>query len=291
MKRSLALATLVVLALAPAVSAGSKTKKKRKTPEPSAIPRPADPFRVTFTTADGVAIVGTWRPVAATAQPAVLLIHDFSRERRTWDALAPELNALGIATLAIDLRAHGESLRKAGVAPPIHLSPRLQSDPNAFPRDVEAACAWLRSRASKVGAMGVSLGANLAVLATASRWADAGVAISANVERLAALAGGRPAAPNALLVIASEVDPERAASARALDASGGAPKRLLIVPGAAHNLALLAEHPEVGRAAFEWLVERLGAAAPGPTPTPTPAAAPPAGEPLHDPRGRIGLVL
>lgn len=277
MKRALILATLVVLALGSgeASAAPAKAKKRRKTPEPTAVPRPPDPYRVTFTTADGVAIAATWRPVASTPRaPVVLLLHDFSRDRRTWDALAPELNALGIATLAIDLRAHGESLKKAGTAAPIHLSPQLQSDPGAFPRDVEAACAWLRSRASKVSAMGVSLGGNLVVLATAARWVESGVAISANVDRLAVLSGGRPTAPAGLLVLATEDDPLRAASARALDASGGAPKRLLIFPGAAHNLALMAEHPEAKRSALEWLVERLGVVPPVPTPTPTALPAP-----------------
>ncbi len=222
------------------------------------MPRPVDPYRVELTTSDGVVLVGSWRPVAdrGTA-PAVLLLHDFSRERREWEPWAAELNAKGFATLAIDLRAHGESTRQLGAAAAIHLSPSLQKNRNGFPRDVEAACRWLRARAPSVAVLGVSLGGNLAVLATGSKWADAAVAVSPNIARLSDLAGSLPRSPNATLVLASESDPGRAASAKVLMESGQEPKRMLVFDGAAHNFGLL-NLPEAHDAAMSWLTERLG---------------------------------
>jgi alpha-beta hydrolase superfamily lysophospholipase len=264
-----ALAAVAFLAAPPALAA----KRKRKAPEPTAVPRPTDPYRVTITTADGVALAASWRPVAgADRAPAVLLVHDFSRERRELEPLAQKLGAAGYATLTFDLRAHGESTKRNGQ--PIPISPRLLTDPNGFPRDVEAAAAWLRTRAPKTAALGLSTGGYLALLAAARGQVDTAIVISVNEPRVAALAGATPPVPRSLLLLACETDPGRADSAKKLEASAHAPKRLLLFPGAAHNLALLREHPEAEKAVFGWLAERLGAPAPqgmsAAPPTPAP---------------------
>jgi len=249
-----ALAAVAFLAASPA--AGAKKKTKRKEPEPTAVPRPADPFRVTMTTADGVALAASWRPVEGNdTAPAVLLIHDFSRERRELEPLAEKLGAAGYATLSFDLRAHGESTKRNGQ--PIPISPRLLSDPNGFPRDVQAAAAWLKTRAPKTAALGFSTGGYLALLAAARGQVDAAIVISVNEPRLARLAGESPPVPRSLLLLACEADPGRADSAKKIEAAARAPKRLLLFPGAAHNLALLREHPEAEKAVFDWLAERL----------------------------------
>ncbi len=275
------MALVAVLALLAATVAGpaeAATKKKRAVrKKPAAIPmvpRPPDPFEVSFTSSDGVRLVASWRPSpAGAAAPAVLLLHAFSRDRRELAGVAEELAARGFATLSLDLRGHGDSVKKGSAT--VGLSPSLQTSPNGFPRDVEAACEWLRERAPRVGVVGFSLSGNLAALATASGWADAGVAVSANAERLAPLAGARPTAPRGLLVLASERDPGRAESAQALDGSGLDPKSLLLYPGAAHALDLLRNEPEARTAVLYWLDARLGPVSPPPAPV---ATAPPAGE-------------
>jgi alpha-beta hydrolase superfamily lysophospholipase len=219
--------------------------------------------------------VASWRPVPdLPGAPAVLLLHDFSRERRDWEVLAPEFTARGLATLAIDLRAHGESTKKNGK--PLPISPRQMSDPNGFPRDVEAACRWLRERSAHIGIVGLSLGGNLAILASSEGLTDAVVIVSANAERLSVLTGGRPAAARAALFIASQEAPQREESAQSLFAAAAEPKELLLVPGAAHNFVLFTEHPETKAAMLDWLVKRLGAE---PPPAPTPAPSPVPGAP------------
>ena len=145
--------------------------------------------------------------------------------------------------------------------------------------DVEAACRWLRGKTTKVGVMGFSLGGGLAVLATASSWADAAVVVSASIDRLDRLAGPRPTKPKATLVLASELDPKRAEAAKVLDARGEDPKRTIVFPGAAHSMALFAERAEAKEAALVWLAQLLGAvpyAPPTPTPVPPPATSTPA---------------
>ena len=280
-----ALATFAVL-LAVVASPGDAATKKKRTKKKAApipeVPRPHDPFAVSFPASDGVKLVSTWKPSpAGPSAPAVLLLHAFSRERRELGELADELGARGFSTLALDLRGHGESVWKGGVR--IGLSPSLQTSPNGFPRDVEAACAWLRPRTSRLGIVGFSLSGNLAALATASGWAEAGVAVSANADRLARLAGTRPSVPHGLLVLASEQDPGRAESARELNAAGRDPKALVLYPGTAHALELLRAEPAAKAATFEWLEARLGPVAPPPAPVATIPAPGPAPSPSAGP--------
>lgn len=283
--RTLLAAALVAAALVP-VGPAHGARRRKKSPAvksvPAPLPRPHDPFRVTIPTDDGVALAATWRPLGdVPAAPAVLLIHAFSRERREWEPLAAELGLLGYSTLAIDLRAHGETRKNGAV---IHLSPSLQRSPSGFPRDVEAACAWLRERSSRIGVVGLSIGGELAILATASGWADAAVAVSPNADRVPALAGPRPQAAHGTLVLASEGDVDRAASARALTDAGLPPKRMLVFAGAAHGMALLSR-PEVKKEALDWLGARL---APGPPPTPTVTPAVPAPPPATPGTAQVG---
>lgn len=258
----------LVFGLVGGTAEGAK-KKRRKTPEPTPVPRPADPYRVTIPTADGVALAGTFRPVDGNPKaPGVLLIHDFSRERREWEPFAEELHSLGFATLSFDLRAHGESTKKAGAT--IAISPRLLRDPAGFPSDVAAAAAWLRAKSPKTAAVGLSVGGYLALLASSRGQVDAVVALSVNEPRVAPLAGGAPVTPRGVLLLACIQDPGRADSAKKLLAASAEPKRMLLFPGGSHNLAVFREHPEAKTATLAWLAERLGA-----PPPPAPAASTP----------------
>jgi alpha-beta hydrolase superfamily lysophospholipase len=283
------LAVLAVLAAGAAFPADAATKRKaaKKTKPPAKkeasipeVPRPHDDFAVSFPSSDGVRLVATWKPAAAgPSAPAVLLLHAFSRERREVASLADEFAARGYSTLALDLRGHGESVWKGGVR--LGVSPSLQTSPNGFPRDVEAACAWLKPRASRLGVFGLSLSGNLAALATAAGWAEAAVAVSPNADRFEKLAGTRPTSPVGLLVLASEKDPGRAESARLLENRGRAPKSVVLYPGAAHSLDLLQKEPAAKALAFDWLDARVGPAMPPPAPVatipvPEPPSTPPA---------------
>ncbi len=263
-----AIAATAAVALLASGTAEAAKRKKRKTPEPTPVPRPVDPFRVTIPTADGVALAASWRPVNGDAQaPGVLLIHDFSRDRREWEPFAEELRARGFATLSFDLRAHGESTKRGGST--LRISPSLLKDPAAFPRDVEAAARWLRTKSPRTAALGLSVGGYLALLASSEKLVDAAVAISVNEPRVRPLAGGKNVVPHAALLLACEADPGRSASAHKLLAASAEPKRMLLFPGGAHNLAVLREHPEAKRAALAWLAERLGVPPPA---APTPPA-------------------
>jgi pimeloyl-ACP methyl ester carboxylesterase len=268
-----AIAAAAVLALLLSGSAEAAKRKKKRTPEPTPVPRPVDPYRITIPTADRVALAASWRPAEGDPRaPGVLLIHDFSRDRREWEPFAEELHALGFATLSIDLRAHGESTKKSGST--LRLSPTLLTDPASFPRDVDAAAAWLRTKVPRTGAVGLSVGGYLALLASSEGLVDAAVAISVNERYVLPLAGGRKVTPRATLLLACEDDPGRADSARRLLASAEEPRRMLLFPGSAHNLAVFREHPDGKQAAFAWLEERLGVSPPKPVASTPPATVP-----------------
>lgn len=96
---------------------------------------------------DGQQLAGWWVPGEA-GQGAVLLLHGVRGNRLQMLARARWLQRQGIASLLVDLPAHGESSgERVGFG-------RLEAPA------VDAALAWLRARApgERLGAIGVSLG-------------------------------------------------------------------------------------------------------------------------------------
>jgi dienelactone hydrolase len=115
--------------------------------------------RVTMTTSDNVVIVGTLY-ASGTKAAVVLCLHQWRSERSHFDGLASSLQKQGYTVLSIDMRGHGESVKKkdgSTVAP----------DRNAIP-DVRAALAFLKSEpsadASRVAIVGASYGSSNAIM-------------------------------------------------------------------------------------------------------------------------------
>ncbi len=129
-----------------------------------------EPEGFTVPTVDGVTIHGDWytgRLDGPAAGSAVVLLHMNRADRHTWTPVRDELYAAGIATVAIDLRGHGDSVDAEGV-----LAGRVaESDPEhyaAMVHDVAAAVAWLEQRgypAERIGLMGASVGCSVALRA------------------------------------------------------------------------------------------------------------------------------
>lgn len=75
------------------------------------------PERVSFTTKDGVRIVGDFYDASqpeASKPPFVILLHMYQKDRTSWAPLIEELVKDNISVLAIDLRGHGESTELVG---------------------------------------------------------------------------------------------------------------------------------------------------------------------------------
>ena len=84
------------------------------TPSTKAPPAMKSVLPVDLLTSDGVPIKGDYYRPAAENAPGVVLVHGSDRERSAWQLFARQLMEQGFATLAIDLRGHGESGGEAG---------------------------------------------------------------------------------------------------------------------------------------------------------------------------------
>lgn len=118
--------------------------------------------RITFETEDGATIVGEYQ--AGVGGRAVLLLHMMPATKESWRPFAAALGARGFATLAIDLRGHGESV--TSVSGTLDFKRFTDEQHQDKAKDVATAMRWLASRgfdAAHVAVAGASIGANLAI--------------------------------------------------------------------------------------------------------------------------------
>lgn len=126
--------------------------------------------RVQLTSDDGLRIVGTYSD--APGDKAVVLLHMMRRTKSDWDAFAKRLQREGIASIAIDLRGHGES---AG-----NLVTFTDDDFKNMKFDAQAAVSFLRTKGkTKIVVIGASIGANTALIAADGDKDIAGVVLLA----------------------------------------------------------------------------------------------------------------
>lgn len=124
---------------------------------------------IRLTTADDLAIYGTYYPVARNGAPAVVLVHRLGKDRAEWASFASQLQQNGIAALTIDLRGHGESTRKitATGATRLDYQQFTERDFKDMLLDVNAAFDWLQEQSGinkrRLAVIGSSMGANIAL--------------------------------------------------------------------------------------------------------------------------------
>ncbi len=172
--------------------------------------------KVSIKTGDGWTIRADYRPPRP-RKPVAILVHGAESGKYEWESFSKRLGALGMGTLAIDLRGHAEST--AGPRGKETFRAALDG-PNAWPsarEDIRAAERYVRKRASgsAVGIVGASIGANLASeVFREDRRAAWLVLLSPGIE----YRGVRLAAPDRgpVAVAASPGDPYAFGSARLL---------------------------------------------------------------------------
>ena len=226
---------------------------------------------LTLTTADGFVLKGVLTiPGQAGPRPVVILAHQYQADRTGWKPMADLLNARGIATLALDLRGHGQSTLKDGTpaaVTPDYLESAKTVGFDRIPGDLIQVAAWVRRQPRinprRMALAGSSLGAFSSLLAAPAIHPVAVLAMSP-----AGNGGfGEDAGPQltravgrahaAVMVMASEGDPEAAANASALKGLFGVYAR--IVPGEDHGFAYL---PAEAAFTAGWLAEYLTASHP-----------------------------
>lgn len=202
-------------------------------------PAPDGPIEVEIAAPDGLVLHGTFTPGINGNEAAVLLLHMYGADRTTWAPLVESLASSGIASLAIDLRGHGQT----GGA----------EDWVSARKDVAAATAFLRGLPGvdpeKVGIAGASIGANLSLVQAAQ---DPGrvaavALLSPGLDyfrvRIDGLAREIDDVP--LFLAASEDDGYSAETVRTIASQSSGTPELLIYGGAAHGTGLFATHPEI----------------------------------------------
>jgi dienelactone hydrolase len=238
---------------------------------------------VSLTSPDGFILKGTLTlPAQPGPRPVVILAHQFGSDRNGWQPLASLLNGKGIATLALDLRGHGQSTRKGGET--LAVTGDFQASAAAvgfdrIPDDLAQAAAWVRRQPRidprRVGLAGASVGAYAALLAAPAVHPVAVLALSPGGEAaFGAGAGARLAravdqAKAAVMVFAAEEDTAAATTAENLKPQFGVWVRTS--PGGAHGLAFL---PEDAGFMAGWLGEYLTFHAPARPAAPAPILIP-----------------
>lgn len=210
------------------------------------------PERVTFETPDGVKIVGDW-VTAPTTIGAAILVHMMPATRSSWAGLQQALAKRNIASLAIDLRGHGDSTE---------VDDGSTADYHAFGDDehrsslldVESAYDWLRSRGftpRQVVVGGASFGANLAVqLLTEFPDLAGGVLLSAGTDYhgLNAVEEAPSILPDqSVWAAASEGDDQESfeATTQVVELATSDRKQFVPLRQAGHGTGILITHPEI----------------------------------------------
>ena len=192
---------------------------------------------VSFRAADGTKLVGH---IFGNGRNAVILGHQSNGSLCEWLAYARRLARLGYTAFAIDFRGHGLSQQRAGAAG------------NRLASDLDAAVKLVRKRGKqKVFLVGASMGgiASLVAAANVKPAVDGVVSVSAPARFMgmnATVSAPRLRVP--VLYLAAEDDDNAgydfSADAREMHAATGAvDKRLQILPGSSHGVALVAGSP------------------------------------------------
>ena len=225
-------------------------------------PPPTVSSPISIMTSDGLELRGSWQPApGVTSGPAVLLLHELWGDRGDFTLIWDVFQNAGISTMAFDFRGHGNSA-DASVD-----NDTLRTSPGLLEADVRAALDELLQKSevdpSKIGILGLDVGANLAVLGRhASRqgsndpWGvDVICAVSPDLGGVEAL--GQIQADALVLsyaqYVAGENAPEDAEDATALYDVTADPRDLRVVLGTeAHGAAMLTGSSDARTGIVNW---------------------------------------
>jgi len=218
---------------------------------------------VTFTTADGMKIVGTWYPSGRKGAAGVVALPMYRQDRSTYAPVADRFTKAGMDFLAIDMRGHGESAVQDGK----DLSKRVESrDPdlfNAMWKDALAARKFLIAKGAdpnRVGLLGASVGCSVAIDATSRTEKIPGACVMTpgkkylGVDTMGDLAGygDRP-----LLILSSKEEAE--AGAMAIKEKLGASVELVLYDEKrVHGTRMFGKVPGVEEKIVRWFGDLLG---------------------------------
>ena len=215
---------------------------------------------VAITTSDNIKVHGvlTRYDDVTDQNPAILLLHQFRQDHTQWDNFKTALADEGYICLAIDLRGHGRS----GAYQGSNLNGIL-NDPNGAPNDVRAALLFLAAQSyvdnSRLGVIGTSIGANLAVASSILELSKTSIAISPRLPPTENLADTSANNMKSVYYIAAENDSGgQARDCQTMYERTEDPKAIHIYSDTAdHGRALFESQSDMKNKIIMWMAENL----------------------------------
>ncbi len=208
--------------------------------------------QVSLKTEDGFEIIGSF--YKSSSDSGAVLLHMLNKNRNDWNAFAEQLQKEGYNVLSIDLRGHGQSLKKDGRT--VEWQMFSSKDFNEMILDVKATKDFLEQRGiNKVSLIGASIGANIALNYAAedieiktiillSPGLDyRGVKVDDNIKDYE----NRP-----ILIVASEDDEYSATSSKALVELAVGKKELKMYNDAGHGTKMF-PNTDLDKVIIDWL--------------------------------------
>ncbi len=220
--------------------------------------------RINFTTLDGIKIVGTWVP-ATTVIGAVVLLHQMPDTRIAWSDVQSALAQRNIASLAIDLRGHGESTESTA-GETFDYREFTDADHQTSLLDITAAIDWIGQRGidrERMTLAGASIGANLALQALTGepRLAGAGLLSPGDYRGINAVADmGNLVSGQAVLIVSSEDDKQSFAASQSMFEQAPTDtdkKKFVVYKKAGHGMHMLQVERGLRDTLADWLAETI----------------------------------
>ncbi|MCC6451668.1 MAG: alpha/beta fold hydrolase [Acidobacteria bacterium] len=216
-------------------------------PSPSVVPEfRAHAETVTIDTPDGVKLVGSFYKPQKPNSPALILMHQWTANRHTYDSFAERMNQNGYAVLSFDGRGFGESVKNAdGTEVKVDLEKGI--DPKLLLSDANSAVEFLSKQpnvdADKIGLVGASYGSSVAIMYAADHPKIAAVVLLSpgvnyfdNLPTIPAIKkyGSRP-----ILLVAAKDDADSAdAVEKLMEDSGNPNAQATVYPDGGHGTLL-----------------------------------------------------
>jgi pimeloyl-ACP methyl ester carboxylesterase len=209
---------------------------------------------ISFTTEDGITLVGTLWETKTTQKPPLVLVHQFARDRHTYDSFAQEAFKRGFTVLSFDVRGFGESVLNGNTR--ISFSNFTENDFRKISTDILSARQFLG--AETVLVVGASIGANSALNFGVLDSSASGLVLLSPGENFKGIDTNASAKKNTVpfLVVASNEDQySNESSQRIFDSSPLKNKKLLILQNAGHGTDMLIRNVSLSKNILDWLDE------------------------------------
>jgi alpha-beta hydrolase superfamily lysophospholipase len=251
-----------IFALVAACSSRTGAADRPSSAAPSAgTPAPAGAQPLSFTTADGVTIEGSyWPPTDPATTGCAVFVHQLSSTRAEWAPVIEGLRGRG-HLYAIDMRGHGASTR--GASGPIDWQTFATEDWRKVADDLAAAVAALQARGARGPCVlvGASIGSS-AVILSAGRAPVAGVVLLSPglAYRGVETVGPAAAVKAPVLIVHSQEDGAVDAVAAIAGALRGAGDQVDVIadPGTAHGMKIVAADVKIRDRVVAFIAAKLG---------------------------------